>query len=54
MILANLSKEPFRIEPKDRIAQLVVKKFISVEWESVEFLPISKRGIGGFGSTGKN
>ncbi len=54
VILANLSKEPFRIEPKDRIAQLVVKKFISVEWESVEFLPISKRGIGGFGSTGKN
>ena len=54
VILVNLSKEPFTIAPQDRIAQLVVAKYATVEWQPVKALPESERGSGGFGSTGKN
>ena len=52
VILVNLSKEPFVIKPGERVAQMVVAKHETVEWESVEVLEESKRGTGGFGSTG--
>mgnify|MGYP003498797952 FL=1 len=52
VILINLSKEPFVIKPGERVAQMVVAKHETVEWESVETLEESKRGAGGFGSTG--
>lgn len=52
VILINLSKEPFVIKPGERVAQMVVAKHETVEWESVERLEESKRGAGGFGSTG--
>jgi len=54
VILVNLSKEPFTIAPQDRIAQLVVAKYATVEWQPLKALPESERGSGGFGSTGKN
>ena len=52
VILINLGTEPFRIQRGDRIAQLVIAPVQSVEWEEVEALDESKRGAGGFGSTG--
>lgn len=53
VILINLSHEEFTIQPGDRIAQLVFAKFEQAEWENVEVLNETKRGEGGFGSTGK-
>lgn len=53
VILVNLSQEPFTIAPQDRIAQLVVAQYATVEWQPVDALPESERGSGGFGSTGK-
>lgn len=52
VILANLSKESFTVEPGDRIAQLVIAKHDRAEWIEVEALSNSDRGAGGFGSTG--
>ena len=40
------------VEPGERIAQLVVQPYISVEFEEVEHLGTTDRGHGGFGSTG--
>lgn len=54
VILVNLSKEPFTINPGERIAQLVVSKFVQVSWEQVETLEETERGEGGFGHTGKH
>lgn len=53
VILVNLSREPFVINPGERIAQMVIAKHETVEWEEVESLDITARGAGGFGSTGK-
>ncbi|MBP5210285.1 MAG: dUTP diphosphatase [Bacteroidales bacterium] len=53
VILINLSKEPFTVNPGERIAQMVVARFEKVEWVEVESLTESVRGQGGFGSTGK-
>ena len=38
---------------KERIAQLVVMPYLSVEFEEVEELNETERGEGGFGSTGR-
>ena len=53
VILVNLSREPFVINPGERIAQMVIAKHETVEWEEVESLDVTARGAGGFGSTGK-
>ncbi|RMF48648.1 MAG: dUTP diphosphatase [Bacteroidetes bacterium] len=52
VVLINLGKQPFRIEPGMRIAQLVVAPVVRVEWQPVETLPDTERGSGGFGHTG--
>ncbi len=52
VILVNLSKEKFVINPGERIAQMVVAKHETVEWVEVEELGETERGAGGFGSTG--
>lgn len=41
------------ITPKEKIAQLVVVPFLSVEFDEVNELSETVRGVGGFGSTGK-
>jgi dUTP pyrophosphatase len=43
---------PFTVERGDRIAQLVVQKVEAVEWQEVESLDDSDRGLDGWGSTG--
>lgn len=50
--LVNLSNEDFVVEPGDRIAQMVLAKYETVEWEVVDVLSKTERGEGGFGSTG--
>lgn len=53
VVLVNLSNEPFTVNPGERIAQMVVARHETVQWEPVEALEESGRGSGGFGSTGK-
>lgn len=53
VILINLSTEVRVINHGDRVAQLVIAKYNQAELEEVEFLKQTKRGQGGFGSTGK-
>lgn len=53
VVLVNLSSEEYRIEPGERIAQMVVARHEKVEWEPVDCLEESGRGEGGFGSTGR-
>ena len=52
VILTNLGKENFVVEPKMRIAQMVLKRVEQIEWETTNDIGISNRGTGGFGSTG--
>jgi dUTP pyrophosphatase len=49
----NRGREPFTVQPMDRIAQLVVIPVVQVEFEVVEDFAASARGAGGFGSTGQ-
>jgi dUTP pyrophosphatase len=53
VILVNLSNEAFIINDGERIAQMVIAKHETVEWEPVETLEETTRGEGGFGHTGK-
>ena len=52
VILVNLSNETFVVADGERIAQLVVAKHESVEWDVAVALAETERGAGGFGSTG--
>ncbi|HWE52931.1 MAG TPA: dUTP diphosphatase [Bryobacteraceae bacterium] len=52
VILHNLGREPFQIQPGERIAQIVIARYEAVEWEETE-LSVSARGEGGFGSSGR-
>ena len=52
VILINLGTMPFRIDPGMRIAQLVMSKFETINWQVVDELPTSERGEKGFGSSG--
>jgi dUTP pyrophosphatase len=52
VILVNLSKEKFVINPGERIAQMVISKYEKIEWNEVSELEKTDRGEGGFGSTG--
>lgn len=52
VILLNLGREPYTIAPGDRIAQMIVARYEAVEWVETE-LAESRRGAGGFGSSGK-
>ena len=51
--LNNLSDEDYTVMPGERIAQLIVTPVIIPEIEVCDTLPETKRGEGGFGSTGK-
>jgi len=53
VLLVNLSDTDFVINDGERIAQMVVAKHEQIEWYVVSELEDSKRGAGGFGSTGK-
>jgi len=52
VILVNLSNTDFTINDGDRIAQMVIAKYKQANWIEVKSLDETKRGKGGFGSTG--
>jgi len=52
VILVNLSNENFTINKGDRIAQMIIASYAHTKWEEVNVLDETKRGEGGFGSTG--
>ena len=54
VILINFSENMFEIQNGDRIAQLVISKTERIEWREIIKLTETRRGTGGFGSTGKN
>lgn len=53
VILINHGTAPLCIQPGDRIAQMVLARFETIEWEPVAELPESERK-GGLGHTGVN
>lgn len=50
--MINLSNEPQEIGDGERIAQMVIASYVSVQWEEVVQLEETLRGTGGFGHTG--
>jgi dUTP pyrophosphatase len=52
--LWNRGHTPFTLVPLERMAQLVIVPVMQVEFNIVEEFPLSQRGTGGFGSTGKH
>ena len=52
VILVNFGHEPFAITRGMRIAQRVVAPVTRVAWDIAESLTETRRGAGGFGSTG--
>lgn len=54
VLLVNLSSEEQEIRPRDRIAQLVISVYASVQLEEVQSLDASNRNEEGFGSTGSS
>jgi len=53
VILINHGKEAFEINDGERIAQMVIAKHETIEWNLTDSLDSTTRGAGGFGSTGK-
>ena len=55
VVLINHGSESFTIKPGERIAQMVIAKHETAEWEPVESmdeLEETERGSGGYGHTG--
>jgi dUTP pyrophosphatase len=50
----NRGREPFTVNPGERIAQLVVLPVAQVELEIVEDFAATQRGAGGFGHSGRS
>ena len=48
----NRGREAFTLQPLDRLAQLVVVPVLQMGFNVVEEFAVSRRGDGGFGSTG--
>ena len=53
VLLVNFGNQPFRVNNGDRIAQMIFKNVVTIDWKMVEELPDTTRGNGGFGSTGR-
>ena len=51
--LVNLGREPYTVQPGDRIAQLMVVPVVQPTVTVAEDLDETDRGAGGFGSTGR-
>ncbi len=52
VLLVNISDTEFIVQDGERIAQMVIAKHETLEWEAVEVLTETERGAGGYGSTG--
>lgn len=53
IILINLSNTIHTIQNGDRIAQMIISKYETIQWNAVDTLSESRRGDGGFGHTGQ-
>ncbi|MEL8056050.1 MAG: dUTP diphosphatase [Pseudomonadota bacterium] len=53
VILINHGAEPFTITRGERIGQMVLAPVTRIDWSEVDSLDETKRGEGGFGSTGR-
>lgn len=53
IVLQNLGSDEFIVEKNMKIAQMLIQPIHSPELEEVEELDETKRGDGGFGSSGK-
>ena len=53
-IVINLSNKDVVLKRGDRICQIILGKIYDFEVVETDTLPDSERGLGGFGSTGKN
>ena len=49
----NRSRQPFTVNPLDRLAQLVIVPVVRADFNVVAEFAASERGDGGFGSTGR-
>ena len=49
----NRGREPYTVQPGERIAQLVVVPVVQVDLEVVEDFAATSRGAGGFGHSGR-
>jgi dUTP diphosphatase len=49
----NRGREPYTVQPGERIAQLIVVPVVQVELEVVEDFAATARGAGGFGHSGR-
>lgn len=54
VLMINFSNATSVIEPRERIAQMVIAPVMHVTWHEVEALPVTVRGPGGFGHTGSH
>ena len=52
VLLVNLSDTDFTVNAGERIAQMVVARHETVEWEPADVLDETERGEGGYGHTG--
>ncbi len=52
VLLINFSNEDFEVADGERIAQMVIAKHETVQWQQCQILSDSERGAGGFGHTG--
>jgi dUTP pyrophosphatase len=53
VLVINHGDRVVRIEPGQRVAQLVIAPVVQAELCEVDELPATERGAGGFGSTGR-
>jgi len=52
VVLVNVSNEPFKGEPGERIGQMVIARHEQAEFVVVEELDATERGEGGYGHSG--
>ena len=53
LLLNTDPTEPYEVQRGDRIAQLVIQRVEQAEWDEVESLDDTERGLGGFGHSGR-
>lgn len=54
VILMNAGPQPFRVSHGDRVAQAILAPVVRADFELADTLTPTRRGAGGFGSTGRD
>jgi len=53
VLMINLGQKAVKISRGDRLAQMVIAPVVQAEWLELDQLPVTDRGEGGFGHTGR-